>query len=39
MTLHELAICVLAPQWWYVWCEVPRNVQPHMCLVVTRVRS
>jgi len=30
MTLHVLAICVRAPQWWYVWYEVPRNVQPHV---------
>ena len=27
MTLHVLAICVRASQWWY---EVPRNVQPHV---------
>ena len=30
MTLHVLAICVRASQWWYVWYEVPRNVQPHV---------
>lgn len=30
MTLHVLAICVRVSQWWYVWYEVPRNVQPHV---------
>lgn len=30
MTLHVLAICVRASQWWYVWYEVQRNVQPHV---------
>lgn len=39
MTLHVLAICVRASQWWYVWYEVPRNLQPHVRLVVTGVRS
>lgn len=30
MTLHVLAICVRASQWWYVWYQVARNVQPHV---------
>lgn len=36
MTLHVLAICVRASQWWYVWSLPPG---PHVRLVVTGVRS
>ena len=32
MTLHVLAIRVRAPQWWYVWYEEPRNLQPQCVL-------